>query len=98
MEGSATYFSGLTASHYGLFSFASLRQFRFQAARQTSAPLASLETCAAMQTVGTNAAYSLGFAAVDHLLEDGSIHPLLDFWRRIGDGRSWSEAFTDAFG
>lgn len=98
IEGTATYFSGLTASHYGLFSFASLRQFRFQVARGTSAPLAALETYAAMQTVGTNAAYSLGFAAVDFLLTSGAVSPLFEFWRRIGEGVSWPEAFEQIFG
>lgn len=48
---------------------------------------------------GNNAAYSLGFFAVQLLVKDaGSMHSLIDYWTRIGQGTAWPAAFQQTFG
>jgi hypothetical protein len=57
----------------------------------------TLESTASGQ--GNGAAYSLGFFAVQLLVKDtGSMHSLVDYWTKIGQGTAWPTAFQLVFG
>jgi len=62
-------------------------------ARTTSGPLPA---CTALPG-RTPCIYTLGFVAVDLLLRQGGGLPaFIDFWKLIGDGLTWPDAFANA--
>lgn len=94
-EGSAD-FIGYTAVTEAGFDASGLRNNSLYQLRNRFGGV-SLESTAAGQ--GNGAAYSLGFFATQLLVQDtGSLHPLLDYWAKIGQGTDWPTAFQQAFG
>lgn len=61
-------------------------------------PLRAMETWYGMAAAGPDRGYGLSLAAVA-LLADGTGPPsLAEFWRAIGSGMTWQQAFERAFG
>ena len=98
IEGSAQYFQTIASVRAGIYDLASERNRNLARARNTAAPLSSLETFSGMQTAGVEAAYALGFFAVEFMLSTGPLSSLYSFWQLIGAGQPWPAAFSMAFG
>lgn len=106
-EGSAEYAAVRTHTHEGVLeqrdsSFAEAKAQRRTQARETAAPLQSLETYAGMFAVGGDISYPLGFMATDFLVENFGDFPalpaLVSFYEAIGPDTTWQDAFQNTFG
>ena len=103
LEGSAVYVEVRTGAHEGLLeygesSFAEAKAWRMAQARETAAPLQSLETQKAVFAVG-DISYTLGFMATDFLVDNfGGLLALVSFYDAIGPDMTWQAAFRSTFG
>lgn len=96
-EGSAEWMGYQVAAARGAYSFPAALAGYIKQAKATDAPLSQLETYAQMHAVP--AAYGWLFAACDYLASRaGGLPAFLDYWRRIGAGTPWRDAFQQSFG
>jgi hypothetical protein len=98
-EGSAEFIGFSAMADAGQGTFASYRDTMLSEmkAHSASVPLSVLEDQRQSQTNGFSA-YSVGFFAVERLVAQKGVAALLDYWRQIGTGKSWQDAFAAAFG
>lgn len=95
IEGSAEYIGYRVAGDLGLQSYdASLAQQK-TIVRGVSTPLDQLMT---IQQSQFGSFYNLSEVAVDHLVAETSVGALIDYFKGLGAGRTWQEAFQQAFG
>lgn len=94
LEGSAELMGFFTTEAAGLYDLAAARGALIAEANVSSGPL---PTCAAPPD-RRHCVYTLGFLAVDNLLRQSGGHPaLLNYWKLLGDGLTFEEAFAKAF-
>lgn len=100
IEGAADLASDKVRDYYGLATYDVTRQLRLSRAASSSTPLQNLESWTGMESAdgGTAASYSIGFAAADLLVHSTTLQSLGNFWRGIGNGLTWQQAFSSAFG
>ncbi len=99
IEGVATYLRMLMFVELGFEKdFDNLIEFIQQQARNVSALLSSYETYAVFQPARPGGAQVLAALAVKFLTDLAGLASLVDFYRGIGDGGSWQQAFQTAFG
>lgn len=98
-EGSAEFIGFSAMADAGQGTFASYRQMMLSEmkAQSASVPLNVLENQQQSQTYGYSA-YSVGFFAVERLVALKGTGALLEYWKQIGGGKSWQDAFAAAFG
>lgn len=97
IEGSAETMGYRVAAARGLLDLAGLESQLRQRVRGTTLTLASLETYSGQSQAGS---WDTMHLAADHLAEIAphGVQSFLDFWRAIGAGLPWPDAFQSAFG
>jgi hypothetical protein len=98
-EGSAE-LAGYTAiAEAGLGDLAQFRRDRISDMKLGS-PGVALESVATQGGAGRNggAPYSTGYVAVDYLVQQRGFDAIVDFYRQVGQGKTWQAAFESAFG
>lgn len=85
------------SSDRGLTTYKTVLASQIARAKQISAPLNSLQTYDDQNIPGV---YSLFHVAADHLISvaPGGLPALAGYYRAIGNGLAWPDAFTAAFG
>ena len=78
-------------------SFAVNVQSYRQAAKTVPGPLSSMETWTGMEAAGSGA-YPLGVMATEYLIARAGLASIPAFYRFIGSGHPWTDAFSMAFG
>ena len=97
-EGAARYVETVVAAAAGRTDLAAAGVQNEEKARGTAASLSSLETEAGLNRVGFRSGYALGYLAAERLTGGPDLAPLLEFWRLLGTGLRWEQAFALAFG
>jgi hypothetical protein len=95
IEGSAEYIGYRVAADLGLQPYATSLAQEKSVARGVSTPLDQLMT---IQQSQFGSFYNLSEVAVDHLVAETSVGALVDYFRELGAGKSWQDAFDGAFG
>lgn len=95
-EGSAAYVQWLATE--GTPEREARRAWTIERARATSASLTSLEGWDGFLQAGSAEGHGVAFAAVELLVREAGLSSLREFWRSLGAGQSWDEAFRIAFG
>jgi hypothetical protein len=98
IEGSAEYMGYRAIGDAGLYPFAQAFGDQLSQARTETVTLESLETLPGINAAGPNGAYPLRFIAVDFVTQKRGLAALAQFWRTIGTGVSWQDAFLGSFG
>jgi hypothetical protein len=95
IEGSAEYIGYRVAGDLGLQAYATSLAHEKSVASSVATPLDQLMT---IQQSQFTSFYELSEVAVDHLVAETSISALVDYFRELGAGKSWQDAFQGAFG
>ena len=98
IEGSAEYMGYRAIGDAGLYPFTQAFADQLAQARSEDVTVQSLETLPGINAAGPNGAYPLMFIAVDFLTKKTGLPALAQFWRTIGTGVSWQDAFLKSFG
>lgn len=99
IEGSAEYSGYAAAGAAGLLDFATTRTGELGATATTDDPLTQFDTRADVNAAPhPGAIYTIGFTAVDLLVQRRGVVALAAYWRAIGSGSSWDVAFQTVFG
>ena len=95
LEGTAEYLALFIIGDEGIFDFDGFIRFQRFGSRSVSA-LRNLETRNGLNSEPDG--FALSIAAVDVLVLLNDLPALASFWRGIGTGATWQEAFESAFG
>jgi hypothetical protein len=97
IEGAAEVGGFSAIAHAGLYPLDQARAEQVARSKLNESPLPSYATQPEWQR-NPRAVYSLAFVAVDYLTRGRGLQSLVAFWRVIGRGASWQDAFATAFG
>jgi hypothetical protein len=99
LEGAAEVAGYRAWADAGFGNYTIIRDGFAEAARQVTTPLA---TCATTTPDAQNACsgpfYSISSAAVEYLMRGRDFAEILGFWRALGTGMPWQQAFVSTFG
>jgi hypothetical protein len=98
-EGSADFVGFSAVADAGVAPWPALRADMIRLMKQQS-PGVSLQAVATQGGAAQNgyAAYSVGFTAVDYLAQQKGPASIVEFYRQVGQGKTWQAAFESVFG
>lgn len=97
IEGSAEVFAYHALADAGQLDYATQCAVYLSGARQATQPLRSMESWAGM-VQAKPFDYALGFNAADYIARTFGEAQFIAYWKAIGAGSSWQDAFRAAFG
>jgi hypothetical protein len=99
IEGAAEYAGYAAASKAGMFNWTTVRSEEQIETKTAPDPLQQFATQTGVTTAARpGAIYPIGFTAVDLLVKKDGLGSLAAFWRAIGAGAAWQDAFQSTFG
>lgn len=103
-EGSAHYIAAVMLGENKIYDYQNIRARHIPEAVKVKEPLSQLESNETFYTAGNPATadeFSLAFLAVEFAargLPGRGVDALVDFWKKVGQGSKFPEAFEQAFG